>query len=153
MPTQATDVSLEYPRTLPSERRSEPALDEAQKLKSQVLQTLRSKFPHGHPEFLPITLEEAELHSQKNHDYAKGGSALGNFDRVSTILGLYPGFPFASPIGVAIVYALKQLDAVLWGLAKGIQHKVEGLDGRLADISVYAKICRCILRDQRKGGE
>ena len=115
--------------------------------------TLRARFPHGHPEFLPITLSEAKLHSEKNFDYASGGSALGNFERVAKILELYPGFPTASPIGVAIIYMLKQLDAVLWGLAKGIKHKVEGFDSRLADISVYSKIVRCMFRDLAKAAK
>ena len=105
---------------------------------------LRNLYPHGHPDFLPITLGELDLHSKKNHDYAAGGDPLGNFDRVASILALYPGLDLADRRVVALVYALKQLDTVLWGLAKRIVHKVEGLNTRLGDISVYAKLVMCM---------
>lgn len=103
---------------------------------------------HGHPFFYEQTKAEEALHSAKNHDYAKGGRPLGNFERVATILSLYPGLDPAHPVVVAMTYMLKQLDAVLWGLAQRIEHKVEGLHPRLQDISVYAKLARCILQDQ-----
>jgi hypothetical protein len=109
---------------------------------------LRAEFPHGHPSFLPITVREIELHSAKNHDYAKGGSPLGNFERVSAILALYPKLQLSDMRVVALVYALKQLDAVLWGLNSDIQHKVEGLNSRLQDISVYSKIVMCMNEDR-----
>jgi hypothetical protein len=108
---------------------------------------LRLQYPHGHPQFLPITLRELQLHSDKNHDYASGGSALGNFERVAAILAAYPKLNLGDPKVVALVYALKQLDAVLWGLNSNIEHKVEGLAGRLSDISVYAKIVQCMVED------
>ncbi len=109
---------------------------------------LREQFPHGHKSFLPITIRELQLHSDKNHDYAAGGDALGNFKRVATLLGQYPALNLSDPKVVALVYALKQLDAVLWGLNSGIVHKVEGLASRLQDISVYAKIVQCMLEEQ-----
>ncbi len=105
-----------------------------------IIDSLKDLFPHGHPDFLPAVIEEMRLHSEKNHDYASCGDPLGNFDRVSAILAMYPGFPFATPHGIAIVYALKQVDAVLWGLAQNIDHKVEGLHGRFQDVSVYMKL-------------
>ena len=103
---------------------------------------------HGHPKFYEYTAKEVELHDQKNHDYAKGGNPLGNFLRVASILGLYPGLKPEDPVVVCLTYALKQMDAVLWGLANAIEHKVEGLHPRLEDISVYAKIARCILSER-----
>jgi hypothetical protein len=109
-----------------------------------TMETLRERYPHGHVEFLPITLKELELHSLKNFDYASGGHALGNFRRVAGILKQYPKLDLGDERVVALVYLLKQLDAVLWGLNSDIAHKVEGLDGRLQDISVYAKIVMCM---------
>lgn len=109
---------------------------------------LRQAFPHGHPEFLSITIKEAQLHSDKNHDYAKGGSALGNFERVAAILKMYPGLDLSDQKVVALVYTMKQLDAVLWGLSSKIEHKVEGLSDRLQDISVYSKIVMCMIHDE-----
>lgn len=109
----------------------------------------RVRYPHGHPHFLEPTLAELQLHSDKNHDYSSGGDPLGNFDRVAAIKQLYPGFPDATPAGVAINNLLKQLNAVLWGLSKSIEHKVEGYAGRLQDISVYSKIVSIILDRDR----
>lgn len=105
---------------------------------------------HGHPYFYEIAKQEIDLHNEKNHDYAKGGDPLGNFKRVGAILGLYPGLDPSDPKVVAAIYALKQWDAVLWGLAQKIEHKVEGLHGRLQDISVYAKLDRCLLYDEEQ---
>lgn len=115
---------------------------------TDIRSLLREDFPHGHANFLPITLNELQLHSDKNHDYAAGGSALGNFERVAAILALYPGLNLSDKKVVALVYALKQLDAVLWGMAKGIKQKVEGLKERLGDISVYSKIVMCMVQDE-----
>lgn len=111
---------------------------------TEVEERLREVFPHGHPDFLPTTVREMQLHSDKNHDYAAGGSPLGNFERVSAILGLYPNLKLSDQRVVALVYALKQVDAVLWGLNQNIEHKVEGLNSRLQDISVYSKIVMCM---------
>lgn len=102
----------------------------------------------GHPFFAQQSVEETQLHDAKNHDYTAGGHPLGNFQRVATILCLYPGLDLSNPVVVALVYALKQWDAVLWGLSNGIQHRVEGLHPRLQDVSIYAKLARCILMDQ-----
>ena len=109
---------------------------------------LRKSFPHGHPRFLTLLLEKAKLHSDKNHDYAKGGRPLGNFERVATILSLYPNLPLNDPVSVMLIYALKQVDAVLWGLSQGITHKVEGPIDRLSDVLVYAGIAICELKDR-----
>lgn len=121
---------------------------------SDFIAAVRTVFPHGHEDFIPTTVAEMELHSIKNFDYASGGSPIGNFDRVSAILALYPGLNLADRRVVALVYALKQLDAVLWGLAKKIVHKVEGLNERLGDISIYAKLVICMnLEDARNKAE
>ncbi len=105
---------------------------------------LRGEFPHGHKHYLPVALKQLELHSKKNHDYASGGDALGNFNRVAAILGNYPNLKLSDRRVVALVYALKQIDAVLWGINSNITQKVEGLDSRLDDIAVYATIVQCM---------
>lgn len=115
----------------------------------KAIEALRLLYPHGHKAFLPITVKEAALHSDKNHDYAMGGSALGNFERVSSILALYPKLKLSDPKVVALVYMLKQLDATLWGLNSNIEHKVEGILPRLQDISVYTKIVMCMVEDKK----
>ena len=102
---------------------------------------------HGHPLFYELTLEELELHSSKNRDYARGGNPLGNFYRVSAIKSLYPGLKWDSPTGVALGYMLKQLDAAFWMLAQGYEGQVENIDSRLTDVHVYAKLARILHRE------
>lgn len=107
---------------------------------------LRRAYPNGHHNFIPVMLEKMKLHSDKNHDYAGGGPPLGNFERVSFILGQYPGLDLGDPVVVMLIYALKQVDAVMWGLAKNLDQKVEGPIERLSDILVYSGIAICALQ-------
>jgi hypothetical protein len=109
--------------------------------------TLQDKFPTVYPKFLDLIIEELQLFEAKNHDYASGGKVTGNFDRVANNLAQYPHFPYNDPRGVAVIYMLKQFDSIMWGLSQGIQHKVEGISGRAADLSVYAKILQIIESD------
>lgn len=92
----------------------------------------------GHPKFYEILEELAALHSAKNEDYTKGGDPMGNFNRVAGILAQYPGLDLGKPAVVALVYMLKQLDAVLWMMCQGYEGKVEGVASRLRDVGVYA---------------
>lgn len=115
--------------------------------KEMVGDWLRKCFPNGHPEFLPILLKLAQLHSDKNHDYALGGSPLGNFERVGKIKAMYPEIDWAQPEAVAISYMLKQLDAALWGRNLKIHHIVEGEESRWQDVAVYAMLIICMLRE------
>ena len=101
---------------------------------------LRAQYPYGHPLFIPRMLELLKLHSDKNHDYAMGGPPLGNFERVSQIMRLYPEFPWATPHGAATVYMLKQFDAFMWQTRTGFEAKSEGAIPRLGDITVYSQI-------------
>ena len=118
-----------------------------------LIDALKMVFPNGHEDYLPQCVAEMELHSVKNHDYASGGSPLGNFERVASILALYPGLKLSDPKVIALLYALKQVDAVLWGLAQNITHKVEGIISRLDDVAVYAKIVKCIAIEERRNAE
>lgn len=113
--------------------------------KPMVLEDIiRGLHPHGHPDFIKFALTEIALHSEKNRDYAGGGNPLGNFERVSKILALYPGLSPSDPSVVALTYLLKHLDAVLWQLAKGNQPGLDSRVERMLDISVYAKIIALI---------
>ena len=131
------------PETL--ERLAQTCMDEPMLIKS-----LRRLFPNGHENFLPTIIEQLELHSLKNGDYAGKGPACGNFERVAAILALYPGLDLSDKRVVALVYALKQLDAVLYGISKHITHKVEGLIPRLQDIAVYANIVICMVKEAQR---
>ena len=101
----------------------------------------------GHPKFYEIVDELMQLHSEKNHDYAAGGDPLGNFHRVAKILEMYPGLKPSDPTVVALIYALKQLDAALWILSNGHEAKVEGIKDRLRDVAVYS-ILQMILSEE-----
>lgn len=110
-------------------------------------EALRAIHPHGHPSFIKKVLWDISTHSGKNHDYAAGGDPLGNFRRVATLLSNYPNFPLATECGIAMVYMLKQLDAVLWNMSQGHTLKIESLEDRLRDITIYSLILRCMLDD------
>lgn len=104
---------------------------------------------NGHPYFYELCEAVQILHDRKNRDYAHGGSPLGNFERVSQLMQLYPNMDWSKPEGVACVYMFKQLDAYLW--MKNCGHGSvtgEGLLERLKDILVYSGILSCIERDK-----
>lgn len=111
---------------------------------------LKDQYEHGHPDFIPIMVEQINMHDEKNHDYARGGDPLGNFRRVSAILSLYPNFPYNTPVGLAFIYALKQLDAEAWSMCVGGEFKVEGFTGRTNDQAIYANIRRCIRQEEAR---
>jgi hypothetical protein len=102
---------------------------------------------HGHPDFYRLCEEEMDLHSRKNWDYSAGGDPLGNFNRVSAILVMYPRLKLSDPAVVAITYMLKQLDSSLWMLSNGHEAKVEGQKERWQDISVYSKIISILISE------
>jgi hypothetical protein len=95
---------------------------------------------HGHPRFYEIIEELADLHSRKNYDYASGGDPLGNFKRVARIFSAYPNLDLGDPSVIALVYAMKQVDATLWLLNNKHGAKVEGTSERLQDVAVYSMI-------------
>jgi hypothetical protein len=101
----------------------------------------------GHPRFYELSQAECDLHAAKNHDYARGGDPMGNFNRVSTILGLYPDFQWQSPAGFAWLLMWKQIDAVMWAMSKGDAQRVESVQDKLMDISVYSKLIMILLEE------
>jgi len=103
---------------------------------------------YGDPRFYTMLDEMAELHSNKNHDYAAGGDPLGNFKRVANILSQYPGLNPSDPTVVALTYAMKQLDASLTLLSTGLTAKVEGFRDRMKDVAAYAMLSMLIEQDK-----
>ena len=95
---------------------------------------------HGHPRFYELTKKMDTTHDAKNHDYAKGGDALGNFKRVSAIKKLYPNMDWASPVGVTLSYLLKQLDCAMWMASEGYEPEVENFEARMIDVANYSLI-------------
>lgn len=117
---------------------------------AKIITRLKELFPHGHPDFIPYTIAEMELHSRKNHDYARGGNPLGNFERRAAFYRRYPGLDLGNPVVVALVDAMKQFDAALWMLSQKYDGAVEGINARLKDVSVYVKLAR-ILHNEHSG--
>lgn len=105
---------------------------------------------YGHPTYFKLLDQQAELHERKNRDYAGGGTPLGNFERVGAILALYPGLPVNKPAIVALVYALKQLDAVLFAASVKRELLVDSPQERLTDVAVYTNIAICAIEDEIK---
>ena len=118
----------------------------------EILTYLREKFPHGHEDFIAMTLKELELHNNKNKDYAQGGDPLGNFNRNSEWLKLitqqYPNIDRDSPKMFAFYMLMKQLDAVLWMWNNGHKGEVEDEQTRLQDIHIYFKIIRVLCTEE-----
>lgn len=118
-----------------------------QQSKQKLITALQTAYPNGHPGFIPMMVEMMALHSQKNYEYAHGGDPLGNFKRVATIMSLYPWINLGQPATIALVYAMKQIDAVLWQFSKGYDGHIESMTRRLDDVLVYAGITKLILEE------
>jgi hypothetical protein len=107
---------------------------------------------NGHPKFYDILNEMGELHSRKNADYATNDNPLGNFDRVAKLIDEYDILkaPCDTNAKVALIYMLKQFDCFMHALGTGKELKVEGLQERLEDITVYSILIRILLDEGRK---
>lgn len=110
----------------------------------------RNRFEHAHQLFIQASIDEMVLHNKKNKEYTQGGDKLGNFNRTAAIRKLYPGFPWSSPVGVAMSYLMKSMDAVMWGLSTNRDLVIDTYDERLADVGVYIKIMRVLLKEGKK---
>lgn len=102
---------------------------------------------HGHPDFYKLTKDEEKLHSAKNKDYTQGGDPLGNFKRVSAALENW-GIDCPSYV-VAFIYMMKQVDAVGNMFGQGYEGDVEGVEDRLRDVSVYAKLATILYKEDK----
>lgn len=85
--------------------------------------------------------EEWALWRGKGDEYTIGRDRLYNFTSVAENLGLTPMLVWA-------VYAAKHFYAVL-AYAKTGKEGAEGIESRLADLSVYAKLGRLIARMEK----
>lgn len=123
----------------------EPGLEESIEV---IESSLRHLYPHGHAGFIFMCLEEMRLHSDKNHDYASKERPLQNFYDAAAIFALFPGLDLSDPTVVALVYMVKQLVAVLHLKADGITAIVEGIERRMKDVGVFAKLVPIIEREK-----
>ena len=109
--------------------------------------------PGGDPRFYQLLDIVRDLHGKKNTDYSKGlkEGPLGNFIRVAYIKKLYPGLDWASPLGTALTYMLKQLDAA-FVLEATHRESITGEDvgERLKDVAVYALLSILLKQDAKE---
>lgn len=89
-------------------------------------------------DFDAMVAEERTLWKGKGDAYTIGNDRLYNFTSVAEKLGL-------TPMQVWSVYFLKHVYAVL-NYAKTGKEDLETVESRLADIAVYAKLGRLIVR-------
>ena len=97
----------------------------------------------GHPKFYEILEEVGNLHDAKNSDYASSDRPLGNFERVAHWIEYYNLGRLLEKnpaLFVALVYELKQTDAMFKLLGTGTEGKVEGVKARMRDRTVYSII-------------
>lgn len=116
---------------------------------NEILDYIRSKFPHGHPDFYKILFELMDLHNRKNHDYASDEQPLDNFNRVGHLTDIYDiwNWKTSSAFKVAVIYMLKQFDAFMNLLKQDKEGVVEGVTDRLKDVAVYS-VLEMILYDE-----
>jgi len=113
--------------------------------KEEVIEKFKELFPHGDPMFYEIIISNCQLHNDKNRDYATKENPLGNFKRVAEWAKKYNLITEGhEATKVALLYAMKQWDAVLKLLGSNQIGEVEGVSDRLNDISVYSIIARIL---------
>jgi hypothetical protein len=96
---------------------------------------------HGDPRFYTLLEEIAELHSRKNHDYAKTDEPLSNFTR-SRSLGVEPWR--------GVLVRMSDKWSRIEQLAGGKTAKNESLRDSLVDLAVYALIDVLLLEDEHE---
>lgn len=92
-------------------------------------------------DFDEFVAQERALWGTKGDEYTIGLDRLYNFNSVAEKLGL-------SPMQVWAVYAAKHFYAIL-NYAKTGTEGAEGIESRLADLAVYCKLARLLVRQSR----
>lgn len=98
--------------------------------KGSLIRELRSTYPHGHPDFVCLLMQMAELHSDKNQTYVGDGDPAQNFHNVAEASGL-------TPPHIAWTYALKHIDAISSQLRDPRELPEDTFQERLLDVAVY----------------
>lgn len=94
---------------------------------------------HGDPRFYRLLDEIADLHSRKNHDYAKTTEPLSNFTR-ARMLGVEPSR--------GVLVRMSDKWSRIEQLVSGKTAKNESLRDSLVDLAVYSLICVLLLEDE-----
>ena len=96
---------------------------------------------HGDPRFYQLLEEVAELHSAKNHDYAKTAEPLSNFQRCAAF-GVEPWR--------GVLVRMSDKWSRIEQLAGGKVAKNESLRDSLIDNAVYSLLCVLLLEDAKR---
>lgn len=89
-------------------------------------------------EFEDMCTEEVAMFKAKNVEYRNGGEHLSNFLEVASDLGV-------TPLQVWAIFADKHWRAILNYVRTG-QQGAEGIESRMLDMAVYAKLGRMLVR-------
>jgi len=95
----------------------------------------------GHPDFYKILEELADLHSEKNYQYATDKDPLSNFKSAGKMTEKLFKSNINIPLATALVYMSKQYDGILNIVGEGKKNTIESLEDKLRDIAVYSILC------------
>ena len=102
----------------------------------------------GHPRFYELLSEIAELHSNKNQDYATSDNPLINFTREGNVLEEYGIITKGNPeLKYAMTLMSKQIDGVYKMVGNGDSGKAESVADKFRDIAVYSLICMILCEE------
>ena len=96
---------------------------------------------YGHPDFYKLLETMAQVHSDKNHDYAGEGDPLRNF-KASERMGIEPW------VGVAVRMCDKFTRFENFIKQRELHVKDETIDDTLIDLANYALICILLRRNK-----
>ena len=99
---------------------------------------------HGHPKFYELLNKMRDIHSAKNHDYAKEGDPLSNL-RLTETLGWLEGWK-------SIIVRLGDKYSRLLNFAKKgrLEVKDESFIDTCVDMANYALLCAILFEEAKK---
>lgn len=102
---------------------------------------------NGHPMFHAVLKEIADLHDEKNRQYATTDDPLGNFRRTGKIIAkmLKPGLD--PTLASCLSFMSKQVDGVYEIFGEDKKDTIDSLKDKLLDIAVYAVIATVLVRE------
>lgn len=109
------------------------------------------KKQHGHPQFYKNLKEIAELHSEKNRQYAMPDRPLGNFERVgqfySSLFNDTIRKNHLEALAVALILEGKQVDGAVQIVSYLKKNTPDSLRDKLKDKATYSVI-QMIISDE-----
>lgn len=110
----------------------------------ELIKLLKDIFKHGHPQFYELLIKMAQIHDEKNSDYAKLDEPFSNFKRCEE-------FSVQSWIGSMVRMSDKWSRLVeltrKYQEGKGPTVKDESLKDTLIDLANYSLICYILFEE------